>query len=185
MQYMWQEYGTSETPYTNNDIRTALIEVTGSERFATNFFARYIDDSQLPDYGSLLANAGLILELANPGEASAGPVSFFFDGKAAFISENTVIGTPLYTAGLDRGDQVVAIDRLSISSQQRWIDALERYEPGDTATIHYVQRGIERTAEITFVEDPQLQVVTVESTGEDLGSDASRFREAWLGSQVD
>jgi len=91
----------------------------------------------------------------------------------------------LYTAGLDRGDQVVAIDRLSVSSQQHWINALERYEPGETATIHYIQRGIERTAGITFVEDPLLQVVTLESMGEDLGSDASRFREAWLGSQSD
>ena len=184
MQHMWQQYGKSETPYTNEDIRDALAEVTGSSRFANDFFGRFIDDSQLPDYAGLLANAGLILEPASPGEAWAGPVSFDFDGKAAILSENTIIGTPLYAAGLDRGDQVVSIDRLSITSRQRWNNALGRYEPGETATIRFIQRGVEKSTRIAFVENPQLRVVTVESTGDEPGDDAVRFREAWLGSKA-
>jgi predicted metalloprotease with PDZ domain len=181
MQAMWVEYGKTGRPYTNDDIRAALAEVTGSELFARRFFDRYVDDSELPDYAALLENAGMRLQLAHASSAWAGPVSFEFDGKEAIISNNTIIGTPLYDAGLDRGDQVVAVDRLKITSQGRWNNALRRYEPGETATIRYVQRGIERTAELTFDADPTLEIVTVEAAGDDASREQLAFREAWLG----
>ncbi len=183
MQYLWQEYGRTEKPYANDDLRAALAEVTGNRRFADDFFARYIYDSQLPDYASLLAEAGLLLRKANAGKATAGPVSFDFDGRDAIIDGNTRIGTPLYTAGLDRGDQVVALDRLQITSERRWNNALSRYEPGDTATIQFIQRGMERTAEITFEEDPAVEVVTFESAGRELSDAQRQFRRAWLGAE--
>jgi predicted metalloprotease with PDZ domain len=181
MQAMWVEYGKTERPYTNDDIRAALAEVTGSELFARRFFERYVDDSELPDYAALLENAGMHLQLAHASNAWAGPVSFEFDGKEAIIGGSTIIGTPLYDAGLDRGDTVIAVDRLKITSQGRWNTALRRYEPGETATIRYVQRGVERTAELTFEADPTLEIVTVEAAGDDPSREQLAFREAWLG----
>jgi predicted metalloprotease with PDZ domain len=181
MQAMWGRYGKTERPYTNDDIRAALAEVTGSELFARRFFERYIDDSDLPDYAALLENAGMRLQLAHESSAWAGPVSFEFDGKEAIISDNTIIATPLYDAGLDRGDTVIAVDRLKITSQGRWNTALRRYEPGETATIRYVQRGVERTAELTFDADPTLEIVTFEAAGDDPSREQLAFREAWLG----
>lgn len=182
MQRMWQSYGVPEKPYTNDDIRNVLTEVTGNRRFAEDFFARYIYDSQLPDYGALLDKAGLLLKKSNAAKATAGPVTFEFEGRDAIIDSNTIIGSPLYDAGLDRGDQVIAVDRLKITSQQRWNNAVGRYEPGDTATIRYLQRGVERMAEIRFEEDPSVEVVTYESAGRDLSDAQRRFRRAWLGS---
>ena len=101
----------------------------------------------------------------------------------AIIDGNTRIGTPLYDAGLDRGDQVIAIGRLKITSERRWSDALSRYEPGDTATIQIIQRGVERTAQITFEEDPSVEVVTFESDGRELSDAQRQFRRAWLGAE--
>ena len=181
MQAMWARYGKTEQPYTNDDIRATLAEVTGSELFARRFFERYIGDSELPDYAALLENAGMRLQPVNESSAWAGTVSFEFDGKEAIISDNTIIGTPLYDAGLDRGDTVIAVDRLKITSQGRWNTALGRYEPGETATIRYVQRGVERTAELTFEADPTLEIVTVEAAGDDPSREQLAFREAWLG----
>ena len=180
MQKMWSTHGKTEVPYTVDDIRQALADVTDNERFAADFFARYINGSELPDYASLLGNAGFELRLANKGKATAGPVSLEFDGKDAIISGNTIIGSPLYDAGLDRGDQIIAIDRLRIRNQGKWNNALGRYEPGDTATIRFIQRGVERSSEITFDESPVLEIV------EDDASDAQlAFREAWLGPDSD
>ena len=103
------------------------------------------------------------------------------NGKEAIISRNTIIGTPLYDAGLDRGDQVIAIDRLKITSERRWEDAIGRYEPGDTATIRFLQRGVERSEEITFEADPAVEVVTFEAAGRNPSAEQLAFREAWLG----
>lgn len=182
MQQVWQTHGKTEVPYTTDDLRNALAQVSGKERFANAFFSEYISGQELPDYESLLANAGMLLRLANAGDSSVGPVSLEFEGKAALIAQNTIIGSPLYDAGLDRGDHVLAIDRLIIHSQQQWDDAIERYEPGDTAIIHYIQRGIERSAELTFAEDNELEVVTYEAAEMDISKAQLAFRESWLGS---
>lgn len=181
MRRMWQTHGRTEQPYVNDDVRQALAAVTGSERFADDFFARFVNGNELPDYRSLLRNAGLLLQKENPDETTLGPVSFEFDGRDAIISENTIIGSALYDAGLDRGDQVIAIDRLKITSKRRWENALGRYEPGESATIRYLQRGTELSAEITFDGDPTLEVVTFESADLDLSQAQRAFRDAWLG----
>ena len=182
MQQVWQTHGKTEIPYTTDDLRDALAQVTGNERFANVFFSQYISGQELPDYESLLANAGMLLRLANAGDSSVGPVSFEFEGKSALIAQNTIIGSPLYSAGLDRGDHVLAIDRLEIDSQQQWDDAIGRYEPGDTAMIHYTQRGIKRSAELTIAEDNELEVVTYEAADVDVSKAQLAFRESWLGS---
>jgi len=185
MQRLWQLHGKNEVPYTNDDLQQALADLTGSVQFATEFFGKYVHGQQLPDYESLLANAGLILRLANKGSTTAGSVSLRFDGKKAIISRNTIIGSPLYVAGLDRGDQIIAIDRRKITSSRRWDRAVGRYEPGGSATIQYIQRGVSRSATITFVEDPRLEVVTYESANRDISEEQLAFRSAWLGSESD
>jgi predicted metalloprotease with PDZ domain len=125
----------------------------------------------------------MLLRKANEGDASVGPVSLEFEGKAAMIENNTIIGSALYKAGLDRGDQILAIDRLKIESPQQWDHAIERYEPGETATIRFIQRGIERSAEITFDEDRKLEVVTYESADMDVSDAQLAFRHSWLGEE--
>jgi predicted metalloprotease with PDZ domain len=185
MQQMWQSHGKNEVPYANVDLRRALAAVTGNERFANRFFDQYINGQELPDYKSLLANAGLLLQKINAGSATLGPVSLDVDGREVSIAGNTIIGSPLYLAGLDRGDRIVAVDRYQMRSEGRWNTAIGRFEPGDTATIKYIQRGVERSAEITFAEDPRLEVVTYESAGLDLSDEQAAFRRAWLGPDSD
>jgi predicted metalloprotease with PDZ domain len=58
---------------------------------------------------------------------------------------------------------------------------MERYEPGDTATIRFIQRGTERTAELTFDEDNELEVVTYESADMDVSDAQLVFRRSWIG----
>ncbi len=185
MRHIWQIHGTTELPYTNDDLRDRLAEVTGSERFATEFFAKFILGQDLPDYKSLLSNAGVLVRQKKSSGAYAGPVSLEFQGNDAIISDNTIIGSPLYEAGLDRGDTVVAIDRLKIRGQARWDNALRRYAPGDTATISYIQRGVPRSSEVEFIENPQLEVMTYEAADMDVSEEQLRFRTKWLGGDND
>ena len=183
MQRVWQLHGKIEVPYTTDDLRNALAHVADNERFANEFFASFVTGQDLPDYESLLGNAGMLLRKANDGDASVGPVSLEFEGQAALIEDNTIIGSPLYEAGLDRGDQILAIDRLKIESPKQWDDAIERYEPGETATIRFIQRGSERSAQIIFEEDTKLEVVTYESAEMDVSGTQLAFRRSWLGEE--
>jgi len=185
MQTVWQVHGKTELPYTTDDLRAALSEVTGDERFANEFFADYIFGQGLPDYESLLANAGILLRQANSDDASVGNVRLEFEGSAALITNNTLIGSPLYEAGLDRGDQILALGRLNIESQPQWNEAIRRYKPGDTATIRYIQRGIERSAQITFYEDAEVETLSYESVDMNVSEAQLDFRRSWLGTDSD
>jgi len=64
---------------------------------------------------------------------------------------------------------------------------MKRYEPGETATIRFIQRGTERTAELTFDEDNKLEVVTYEAADMDVSDAQLAFRHSWIGedSQTD
>ena len=181
MRYMWKEYGKTEIPYSSDDLRKALAVVTGDEEFANDFFDHYISGQELPDYAALLDSAGLILRPANEDAASVGPIVLEFEGKAAIVKDNTIVGTPAYESGLDRGDQIVAIDRLQIQSQEQWDAALGRFKPGDTATIHYIQREVQRSAQLTFTEDNTLVVVSYEADEQKLNRSRKSFRSSWLG----
>ncbi len=181
MRYMWREYGKLETPYTHDDLRNGLTAITGDADFAKDFFAHYIEDGDLPDLAMLLAQAGLKLGPENAGQAWLGRASFEQKGDAFVITVNTLKGSPLYIAGLERGDDVRRIGRLKIDNQRDWKRALKRHKPGETTTIDYTGRNGDHHAEITFIEDQTLEVVAFEDTDIELSDAQDAFRGAWLG----
>ncbi len=185
MQHVWAQHGATEVTYTTADLERALAEVTDDADFAADFFARYIRGQDLPDYASLLANAAFAIKKENEDAASVGPITLEFEGKAAIVAANAIIESPLYRAGIDRGDQIYAIDRIQIQSQEQWEAALERFEPGDTATIHYRQRETDRSSELTFVEDDAMIIEKYEDDDGKASRSQLRFREAWLGPEVE
>lgn len=180
MRRLWDKHGRTEIPYTHDDLVLALAEVTGDADFATGFFAAHVETGALPDYGPLLAQAGLDLQLANPGSAWLGG-SFEADGPVVTIAANTLRGSPLYEAGLERGDEIVRIGRFGIDSPDDVSAALDRHAPGDALDIAYVSRGTDKTATVTLGQDPALKITRIEAGGERLSRSQRRFREAWLG----
>ena len=181
MREVWKAHGRTEANYETNDLELALARVTGDSNFAAKFFEQFVFGQELPDFEALLYNAGLLIKKANEASASAGPVEFEFVGREALVANNTIVGSPLYEAGIDRGDQIIAIGRLEIGSQEQWDAALERYEPGSTVTIRYKQREIEREAQLTLIEDSQILVAKFEDEEVPIRRSAQRFRDAWLG----
>ncbi len=187
MRHLWNAHGKTETPYTHEDLKSALGDVTGDAAFAEKFFGDYIEKGDLPDFAPLLLQAGLRLEPKNKGDAWLGPVRFEEEGKALIITGNTITGTPLYDAGLDRGDEIIRVGRFRIDSESDWERALERHKPGDKTDIVYRQRGAEKTAAIAFIEDKTLTISVIDEDDEKtpLTSDQKAFRDAWLGSAAD
>ena len=181
MRHMWRKHGVTEDPYTLDNLRIGLGELTGDPAFADEFFNRYILQGALPDLAALLAQAGLELGPRNPGAPWAGDVDFDQDGDALIIADNTIIDTPLYAAGLDRGDEIIRLGRFEIDSERDFGDALSRYRPGETVEILFRSRGEERRAELTIAEDEALGVQSFESAGRELTAAQAAFRAAWLG----
>lgn len=183
MRSMWRKYGQAERPYTNDDVRITLGEVTGDRRFADGFFGRYIYGNNVVDYKSLLSYAGLLLRKAKPERATLGPVSLQYGGGKAIIMSGTILHTPLHSAGLNRGDTIIKIGMTAIGSKQEWDSVIATGKPGESVSIEYEQRGIRKNGTLVFAEDPLLEVVPFEHASLPVTGAIQSFRASWLGSK--
>ena len=116
----------------------------------------------------------------NPGDAWPGPVGLVFDARGATIMANTAKGTPIYEAGLDRGDRILGVDGRRMTSREAWTAALDGKRPGDELRVDYESRGSTRTATVRLTADPGLEVVTFEAAGLVVTDAVRRFRRDWL-----
>lgn len=193
MRAMWERFGRPgqvtpglvATPYTIEDLRAVLGEVSGDPAFAEAFFSRYIHGREVPDYATLLERAGLVLRPRSPGRAFLGNVPFAFQGGGARVMNATPLDSPLYRAGIDRDDLIVSIDGTAVASEQALGQVLGRLKPGSEVPVHFVRRSGETVkTTITVVEDPRLEIVPVERAGGQLTPAQERFRTDWLTSRI-
>jgi predicted metalloprotease with PDZ domain len=182
MTALWKKFGKSEIAYTVPGLEEVLADVTHDKTFAADFFTRYVNGHESFDYAPLLEKAGLLLKKQNPGKVYIGQVQY--EENSTKISSNTVIGTPLYNAGLDFDDVIVSINGRLVASPADINEILNKHKIGDVVTIQYKHREETKTASLTLAENPNLQVVTYEQAGMNLTSDMMKFRTSWLGTKV-
>ncbi len=181
MRLMWQKYGVTEKPYTVDDLQATLAEYTGDAAFAKDFFAKYVRGHDVVDYKALLANAGFLLRPSNPGKAFLGLVQLDFADSSATIESYTQKGSPLYDAGLDKGDRVLSVGGHALASDGDWQAIKTAGSPGATADVTYIQRGARKTGKLTFADDPRVEIVTYEEAGMPMTDKMKAFRKAWIG----
>jgi predicted metalloprotease with PDZ domain len=193
MRAMWQEFGRHQSafaparPYTLADVRRVLGRVAGDARWADDFIRRHVEGRDVPDYERLLARGGFRLRKAKAGAAWIGDeprIGMRFDDSRATLTAGTLIGSPLYAAGLDRGDRVIAIDGRAIASLADIDAVVAAHKPGDVVRIEFESRGGTRTESLTLRESPALELVPFEVSGEPVTDDIRAFRGRWLGSRV-
>ncbi len=184
MRAMWEEYGEPEEPYTVNDLRTELAELTGEAAFANGFFARYIQRHEVVDYAGLLANAGFLLRRTNPGSAWIGRADLSFEDGVATVAGGTYVGYPLYEAGLEEGARIISLGGRALDSEDDLAAILQSHRVGDELPVVYEFRGEEFTRALTLQEDPRLEVVTYEEVGQPVTPEMMQLREEWLGSKA-
>jgi predicted metalloprotease with PDZ domain len=182
MRDLWRTHGTTERPYTHDDLRAALGRVTRDTAFARDFFARYIEGREVVDYAALLARAGIRLRRASAGRAFIGG-AFVFEGDSAVLAGPAIVGTPLYEAGLDRGDRIVSLGGRPLTSEAGLEAILAETKPGDRLAVEFVQRGATQSRTIVVGEDPRLEATTFEKAGERITPATRTFRERWLASR--
>ncbi len=179
-----KEPGMVATPYTMDDLKNVLAEVSGDRAFAMAFFSNYVQGHEAADYGALLARAGLTLRKRNPGTATLGSTALTFSGGGARVSGAVIIDSPLYKAGIDRDDLIVSIAGTPVTTQDTINQLLGQQQPGAKLPIRFVRRSGE-TVNGTIVpeEDENIEIVPVEQAGGTLTDAQKRFRDDWLGSR--
>ncbi|TVT43634.1 M61 family metallopeptidase [Hymenobacter setariae] len=191
MQALWQEFGKPQTPslapakpYTLPDLQRVLGTVAKDTAFAGTFFRRYIYGHETPRFAENLALAGLavvptkVLAAALPRQ-----VEFTEDGRC-ILSRNTTMGSGLYKAGIDRGDEIMTLDGVKITDMATLEGVMRRHTPADLVPVRVRNRaGIERTTQVVLTEDSNVQVQPMESVEKMTATQAQKdMRAAWLAS---
>jgi predicted metalloprotease with PDZ domain len=194
MRTVWLDRGKVMKPYTIPDLQSDLAKVTNNPKFAADFFNKYIYGIEKNNYEELLAKAGLLLRKAAPGKGWAGPLSYSRNrgrsGEARIAGEEglpvqiSIIGTPVYKAGLDVGDIILKADGKEVKDMQAFTDIVAAKNPGDKIVVNYKNRTGEHETTITLEESPYLEVVTFEKAGKELTKAQTDFRNNWLSTKV-
>jgi predicted metalloprotease with PDZ domain len=192
MQALWQKHGKPggkapgyvDVPYTAADVKSVLAAVAADAGFADDFFARYVQGRDVVNYEALLARAGFVVRPASPGRGSAGELRLADNSGRPRLIGPAPLDSPIYTAGLDRDDVILALAGRSVSSEADVDRVISAHKPGDELPIVYERRGQRMTGMLRLVQDPRVEVVTIESTGRSMTAAQQRFREAWLSSRA-
>lgn len=190
MRAMWQQFGRHQnatTParlYTRADLERVLGEVSGDAAFAADVFERYVDRGEVLDYATLVEPAGFVLRLAHPERGWLGDLALQDDADGAILAQPLDPSTPAAQAGLASGDRLLRINGVPALSSDIVAAALTDRQPGDVVTIEFEQRGVVKTARVTLVPDPTMEVVTFEQAGRPVTPAVMAFREALFGSKA-
>ncbi|GAA5523173.1 hypothetical protein Asal01_03142 [Fodinibius salicampi] len=187
MRQLWEEYGKSEEPYQLSDLQQTLAEVTDSSEFADQFFNQYIYQGNHVDLKPLLARAGFSLQKADTTQPvlSFGTSKISFEDGKMIVANRTQIGSPLYEAGLDTGDEIISLDGQKLANAKELQQLLIEHRAGDELAITYRSLGVEKKGRIRLAENPALEVVPYEQkSGEILTEQMKTFRRQWLGSKT-
>ncbi|MEO5798116.1 MAG: PDZ domain-containing protein [Gemmatimonadales bacterium] len=199
MRQMWLQRGKPQIAYTLEDARRILGGVAGDTAWANNFWTRYVEGHELPDYNALLEPAGMLVRKSqanapwiglnfggggNRGGARGGAQAPAATASGYTITGAVLVGTPAYAAGLETGDRILAVDGKEVSADSVLASAVASKKPGEKLNLSYEGRAGRRETSLTVAENPAVQVVTFEDAGKTPTAAQLAFRAAWISSKV-
>lgn len=151
MRQMWQQFGRSETGFTPEQLQ-AVIE-TVAEVDLGAFFHQYIKGTAELPFNEYLAPFGL--HLVPTAKATDVPYLGFTTKveKGSTLVKFVAAHTPAQQAGLDAGDQLLALDGFRVSAEQL-PERLKDYHPGDTIQLTVFHQDELQTHSLKLVNPP-------------------------------
>jgi len=187
---LWRDYGqyqsslgTPERPYTVADLRSELGNVTKDPQFANDFFRRYVEGREVPDFAALFAPAGFRFSQDTVVKPYFG-ASMDSVAKGVLINWASEVGSA-YAAGMSDGDVVVAVDGEPATSAAVLSSIIGRHRVGDVVRLEVLQKGVvPSTVSIRLIGLPHYRLDTFESEGLPITDALRGFRGRWLSSRI-
>ena len=174
MKLVWQDFGKNEKPYTVKDLETTLTKYI-SESFSNDFFSRYIHQSHMPDYKSLLGSVGIMFKNKYEQKPDFGATVQNVNNKW-LLTSNPKKESSSYEAGLSKGDEIVSIDGKLTNNKLKPHDFFMGYKAGDSVKVVYNRYGKQYKTEMTFVENKTYQTFLIKEPSKE----ALNKQNLWL-----
>ncbi|MAU17669.1 MAG: peptidase M61 [Muricauda sp.] len=179
MKLVWKKYGKTEIPYTIQNLHDALGEYAGKE-FGDHFFNNYIYKSEMPDYKTLMASVGVLLEQLEQKPYFGAFTSMSADKSGYTILRNTKMGSPAYLAGLDNGDVILSINDKPFDEDQKFDDYLKQFNLGEKLQVKFTRYGKEKNTELILTPSPDYSFSLMEDKEQKPSKKMLEQRKEWL-----
>jgi predicted metalloprotease with PDZ domain len=162
MRRMWQQFGKPEVGFTAQQLREIIESV--AETNLETFFAHCLDSTEELPFDEYLEPFGLKIKADEAGDAIlfTGMTVKTENGKEMikFVEANS----PAEKAGINAGDELLAIDGLRVSAEQLK-ERLQDYEAGDTIQVSLFHQDELRSLSVKLAASrpTRFQVVPVDS----------------------
>lgn len=127
---MWHQFGKDEIGYTPEQLQEVIELIAGVD--LTDFFKRYIDGTEDLPFNEYLEPFGLQLAAEKEEEPYLGVKVHSENGRE--IIKFVEAGSPAQFAGIDPGDELLAIDGLRLAANGLG-DRLKDYQPKDIIQV--------------------------------------------------
>jgi predicted metalloprotease with PDZ domain len=155
---MWCKFGKPEMGYTPEELQEEIESV--AEMDLTDFFNRYINGTEDLPFNEYLEPFGLQVVADREEEPYFGLKLNTENGRE--IVKFVEFGSPAQLAGIDAGDELLAIAGIRVTSHQL-SDRLKDYQPNDTIQVTVFHQDELRTCSVTLAapRPSKYQVIPV------------------------
>jgi hypothetical protein len=192
MRAMWRTHGRPggsppgyvDAPYTLDDVRARLAEVTGDRAFGDALVSRYTSRARADGLRAASRAGGPRPARAPSRRAVVRSDEPPADGRRLRLSSQPPLGSPLYSrASVGRRDHEPQRSggRRLRRARSRALAARARH--GRVAALRAPRERQEQTATVTLIEDPTLELVPLEKIGGTLSEAQRAFRQRWIGAR--
>ena len=150
MRLMYRRFPLGGTGYTVDDFQAASSEVSGAD--FSGFFENYVHGTKPLPWEETLLTAGLRLSSRDSVAKPWIGLSTRESGEKVFVSR-IVDGSPARAAGLDGGDEIVALDGKKVAGRE--IEKIiSTKKKGDTVTLTAFRDNVLREFRLRVKESP-------------------------------
>ncbi|MBH8554542.1 M61 family metallopeptidase [Nostocaceae cyanobacterium CENA357] len=160
MRQMWQQFGQAEIGYTPEQLQKVIESVAGVN--LADFFQRYIDGTEELPFNQYLEPFGLQLVAEQEEEPYLGVKAKTEHGRE--IIKFVEVGSPAQLAGIDAGDELLAIAGIKVTANQL-SDRLKDYQPNDIIQVTVFHQDELRTYAVTLAasRSNKYQVIPIQN----------------------
>jgi predicted metalloprotease with PDZ domain len=175
MRQMWHQFGKKEIGFTPAQLQQVIESV--AEVDLSDFFHRYLDTTDELPFNDYLKPFGLQLVADEVTDKPPYWGAIVKSENGREIVKFVEAGSPAQTAGLDAGDELLAIAGFRVSADQLG-DRLKDYKPGDTIEVSFFHQDELKIGAVTLsaAKPTSYQIVPIKNPS----SEQEQNFKGWL-----
>lgn len=179
MRQMWNQFGKSETGFTPEQLQAVIESV--AEADLSDFFHRFLNTTEELPFNQYLEPFGLQLQAESEDEQPPFLGMTVKTESGREMIKFVEAGSPAQQAGIDPGDELLAIDGLRITAEQLG-DRLKDYQPNQVIHLTFFHQDELQTHPIQLAapRPSRYQIKAIENPSKTQQKNFS----GWLGASL-